>query len=302
MLAVAVEGTESSIPTLLEDACIEVLQEDACCSVVSAIYAAPISCEAGSNLGVCFNRALLEEVQVTIGDKVFNIAQSGMGCLGIAGCVWNCAYYTIDYLSHLFETNFDFGDTVCDLATGTGIVGMAYAILNKMNRNVNTHITFTDRTLTSTFFDNIDCMRSEACLDPQSKLTFKSIEYDWLDSDMPPDLLRHFTTIFCSDVIYEPLVSGALLGLMKRLSFDRMVLTYKRRNDSKERFFFETLIFSFDICLAVPPITEDDALCGITATDIAFPLVNIRQGEVVAMYIIVITPKKKVAFGDKLQC
>jgi hypothetical protein len=255
-------------------------------ALLAAIYATPISLEAGSNLGVSFEKAQLEEVDLVLRDQTVSIAQSGMGCIGIAGCVWNCAYYNVDYLSYLFDDNFDFGDTICDLATGTGVVGLGYVLLNSMTKNIQTHIVFTDKMLTSCFYDNIDTMK---CLlessQVENRTTVCSVEFDWLAVKIPEEMARHFTTILCSDVIYEPVVSRALLCVLKRLSFDRMFLVYKRRNDLKERFFFEELILFCDVKLAIVPIRED----GDTTE---FPFINIRKEDAAGMCIVLVTPKK----------
>lgn len=255
-------------------------------AVVAAIYSAVISLEVGGNLGVSFEKARLEEVDVRLGNLTVPIAQSGMGCMGIAGCVWDCAYFNIDYLAHLCDSGFDFGNVICDLATGTGVVGMAYTLLNKAHKNVQTHIVFTDKSLTSCYYDNIETM-TDILESGENRTTTCSVEYDWLDREYPDEMQRHFSTILCSDVIYEPAATEALLVLLRRVSFDRMFLVYKRRNDLKEKFFFEELVQFCDISLAVPPVND-------LSSDIDFPLRNISNSEAVGMCVVLITPRPAI--------
>ena len=259
--------------------------EEDSAAAVAAIYAAEISLEVGGNLGVSFDKARLEEVDVWLGEQTVSIAQSGMGCMGIAGCVWDCAYFNIDYLMYLCGSGFDFGGVVCDLATGTGVVGIAYTLLNKAHKNVQTHIVFTDKSLTSCYYDNVETM-TQLLDGGENRTTSCSVEYDWLDSEYPEEMRRHFSTIFCSDVIYEPAATRALLMLLRRVSFDRMFLVYKRRNDAKEKFFFEEIVQFCDISLAVSPVNN-------LSSNIDFPLRNISKQEAVGMCIVLIAPKKK---------
>lgn len=272
---------------MIDSSCDEVNRHSTRRCISEAIYALPPSTDAGSNLGVSFERSQLEEIEIIAGAHAFVVMQSGMGCMGIAGCVWNCAYYCVDYLSHLFHDKFDFGDMICDLATGTGVVGSAYILLNMSSVRAQTTVVFTDKTLTSSFYDNIDEVRDVLKQsDKGTQTSIKCVEFDWLDTALPEEMSTHFTTILCSDAVYLPAVSRALLSLLRRVSFDRMILAYKRRSDSKEKFFFEELetFCTVSLVAAGDPCT----ICCIAE----FPLINICKADTTGMYILLIEPKQ----------
>jgi len=68
------------------------------------------------------------------------------------------------------------------------------------------------------------------------------VEYNWDSPAVPDELSQHFDTVLCSDVLYDEKFHAGLLRCLKKLTFTRCLLSYKRRHDIPEQKFFLDLI------------------------------------------------------------
>lgn len=125
--------------------------------------------------------------------------------------------------------------------------------------------------------DNLS--NDELTEDERSRCSF--IEYDW--SQPLPDLLVHglsketnslkvWDTVLCSDVVYDNKALEPLLNCLSQLSFRRLIISYKRRHDEREKLFFQKL----------------SELCVIKAVkQQTIPLVNLKPSSLAGLYILI---------------
>jgi hypothetical protein len=247
--------------------------------VSSTIYDTLAHVRLGQNLGINYVRSLKDQLDIRICDDVISISQSSQSDLGITGVVWDCGLYMVDYLVHSFRNGSDFGDTILEIGCGTGIVGISYlALCMQMTNNrvlvQPQNFTFTDKIISAAFTNNL-----QTIMDRQSdgRIQVTCIEYDWFNYNNIPEHLtgKNYSTIFCSDILYESKLYDSLLILLKSLTFERLILTFKRRHDEKERPFLEELEKYYKLTLV-------DAN--------SFPLVNIDIKDIIYLYIIIIEP------------
>lgn len=91
----------------------------------------------------------------------------------------------------------------------------------------------------------------------------------------------HWTTVFCSDVLYEQSLCNCFLRLVRKLKFDELILGYKRRKDSEERRVIESLEHLYDVKLIEPS---------------SFELKNLQKDDTVGLYLLRISPIRKNVF------
>jgi hypothetical protein len=255
-------------------------------------------------LGVPFKRAQQGEICVNIplgnergdSDYVLLLEQSEMGILGISTVVWDSGLLMVDYLISRKErqiiqssspssssmpsaSNSSLG-TCLDLGCGTGVVGIA-ALLLGADKCV-----FSDKSITP-------CLRANVLqlpIDLWEKVDV--VEYDWNNEIIPSSLTCtpdsssfpyafettfRWTTILCSDILYEQFLHDCLTRLISRLKFHELILGYKRRQDHEEKKVIESLEAMFDVELIEPS---------------SFELRNVQVNDTAGLYILVISPLK----------
>ena len=104
------------------------------------------------------------------------------------------------------------------------------------------------------------------------------LAYNWAETEVPSVLLgKNWDCIICSDILYEEKSHDLLLGLLKKLTFKKLFLSYKRRNDEAELHFFENLELLFSV-------TEIDPA--------TFPRINLCDEVIAAgLHLLVVTMK-----------
>jgi hypothetical protein len=243
--------------------------DNSAASDILDIYSLDLDAAPGQMLGISFVRSQQENLSVCVNNAIIQFEQFNGGIIGISGVVWDCGLFLVDYIVFLFCNDHNFGSSTLDIGCGTGIVGIAFLELVR-NKVQNLNMIFTDKILSDIFKGNLSGCVSQ--YDPQ-KLNCTTIPYDWLEKT--PDILldTHYSTIFCSDILYEPKVHSSLIHLFKLLHFDTIIISYKRRKDREEKYFFEQLSLEFDLCLISPG---------------SFPLVNLSISETKGLYIITV--------------
>lgn len=234
----------------------------------------------GQRLGVPYTRTLLPQIEVTVKNnsiginepEIIRIDQDGMGMIAISGVIWDCGLYLADFLcsshivSHIDTSYFEDEksvienlNTVClesvlDIGCGTGICGV---VAGKLGAKL---VVFTDAVFTDAFEANLDMMlqQSKSHVEKNGPQSFHGVKWTWSKdaNDEIPLIITHgckengellsqsalcWSTVLCSDVLYEKSNLPALQLLLKRLSFYKMILAYKKRHDEAEQAFFEEL-------------------------------------------------------------
>ena len=198
----------------------------------------------GSRLGVPYMRAQKESVslKITLNNELVDVTmyQSSMGLMAISGVIWDCGLLMVDFLTqqcHKKNTSQDSKyhiskplGNVLELGCGTGICGISGLYLDA------TSVILTDIMKTPTLDDNID----QLPLEYKSKANFHL--FAW--GSAIPAILEDITwdTIIGSDVLYDEHAHQPLLTTITHLKFHRFYLSYKKRNDAKEREFFLKLL------------------------------------------------------------
>ena len=189
--------------------------------MASWIFQSDLTAGIGKRLGVPFMRAQKPLVQISLdNNRQVNIAQSGVGLLGISTIVWDCALHVIDYLMKLEKDGLNLGSCL-ELGSGTGAVGICAICLGADK------CLMTDLAITSCLAANVDDLNVEL----SSKCSL--LAYDWTDDNTPVELTGFtWDTILCSDILYEKKAHAPLLNLLNKLIFNRLILGYKRRHDT----------------------------------------------------------------------
>lgn len=267
-------------------------------SAAATIFETPLVSGLGKRLGVPFTRAQLQEIYVHIpsvttkkSDRILTVEQSGMGILDISTVVWDCGLLMVDYLVSRRKraaggspctyttssvSNTSLG-TCLDLGCGTGVVGLAALYLGADK------CVFGDKSITPCLYANIQQLPTD--LYDRAEI----VEFNWMDDSAPLSLTNvpetafirasaasiHWTTILCSDVLYEQSSHDCFIGLIKKLKFEELILAYKRRHDARERQVIESLEKAFDVMLVEPS---------------TFMLKNLEKDDTVGLYLLKISP------------
>ncbi|CAG9322992.1 unnamed protein product [Blepharisma stoltei] len=134
-----------------------------------------------------------------IGGIKINIEQEGN--VGIGGMVWDAAFILSKFLAKHQKHVFSNVKNVVELGSGTGLCGIATALLNP-----NCQVTLTDhRSHISLIDTNIDCN----CLK-----NARSKELDWFH----PSNIGKFDLIIGTDLVYDPTLFGPLLDTLDIVS------------------------------------------------------------------------------------
>ncbi len=189
----------------------------------------------GQRLGISYIRSQQEELTIRVGKSLISINQSSMGLTAISGVVWDAALFLIDYLCSEASCRDALGGKYLDLGCGTGVVGIAACVLGA------DEVVFSDAFEESSLLqDNIDKL-------PESlKSRTRFIRHKWDDS-LPLALTLEWDTIICSDLFYDEHALPHLLKTIQELRFGRIIIGYKKRHDSPERYFFECLSAFVDL-------------------------------------------------------
>ncbi len=217
----------------------------------------------GKKLGIDYLRS--EETQLVLklpNDKSITLSQSGMGLIAISTVIWDAGLLLIDYLISLHN---QLGD-VLDLGCGTGICGIFSVLLNAKS------CLFSDMIISECLLSNIEILDNNL-----SSNKCKTIQYNWNDRENIPECLlnRTFDIILCSDVLYDSKTHAPFISLIKKLSFNKLLLAYKIRHPEEER--------------AV--LTKLSELYTLNIIDnSSFPKFNIKECDLIGLYIFEITP------------
>lgn len=218
----------------------------------------------GHRLGVPFTRTLAEFITIKLitidGEpREMNIYQDGSGMIGISGVIWDCGLYMIDFLLSRPDYLSSFpSSSILDIGCGTGICGASALLLGARQ------VCFSDHVLTDSLDNTLDSL--EATIKSRSI----AVKYSWSDHDNISEVMKsHFELILCSDCLYDVKVHDHLLNTLIQLSFDILIIAYKKRHDEYEILFFEQLATWCDINIAskelipsvnLPANLVDDAL------------------------------------------
>lgn len=213
----------------------------------------------GSRLGIPYNRSQQNDVEVNINNHIYKFNQSPVGLMAISSVLWDAGLLMTDFLVHynnlynitknnnkILNYNVDNNNdkfipfliqplgNVLDIGCGVGIAGITALILNCES------VVLTDCIETDCLIENIDTLLQD------KKHNVKFVEYNWLENNIPKDLLyntsntelnsddniktfRVWDTILCSDVLYGAKFSKPLLRFITNLRFQRLILSYKKR-------------------------------------------------------------------------
>eukprot|EP01039_Chlorochromonas_danica_P010327 gene10327-11431_t len=237
------------------------------------------SIRVGQRLGVPYTRSLQESLSIHLPACPQNmqqlvVAQDGFGVLAISGVVWDCALLMADYLHHLLSSGSSLPSisTVLDLGCGTGICGLIAGHLFHPSTLV-----FSDKHQTSSLESNRDLLSSELKESNPAAATYGVfIAYDWSEPCLPSLLAdTPWDIVLCSDLLYDAKYHSGLLHCLQSLSFQRILLTYKKRHEEEEKVFFSQLA---TFCsLRVIPIDS-------------FPSINLPDSCRSALYLIEAIP------------
>lgn len=246
----------------------------------------------GQRLGVPFMRTLSPTLDIKISSEatghvleIISVRQDGMGSEGISGVVWDAGLYMVDFLCSC-HTNVQesilAGDasplhlnlsSVIDIGCGTGVCGLAVAKMGARN------VLLTDGVFTDSLTVNLSQLSEE-----QLSGT-RTIEWLWsVENSLPAEFELaeggRWGTILCSDVLYDSKCLDSLQAVLRRLRFERLLISYKMRHPVAEKAFLEQLELWCEV-VVIPH-------------ELITPL-NLQSNPVTdALYIISATPKDKV--------
>lgn len=190
----------------------------------SIIFPQDVSSELGQRLGINYVRTLQENVEIDINGHKLLIGQSSLGMMAISSVVWDCGMLMVDFLCSCYSTDIQ-ESSVLELGCGTGLVGLSAHLLGARNM-VLSDIVLTDGLERS--LENIPSIKYE--------------HYNWNDVVVPATLTAEkWNVVLCSDVLYDAKNYLGLLRLIGTLSFDRLIIAYKRRHDEEEKQFLTSL-------------------------------------------------------------
>lgn len=185
--------------------------------------------ELGQRLGINYVRTLQENVEIDVCCQKLQIGQSSLGMMAISSVVWDCGMLMVDFLCSCYITEIQ-SCNVLELGCGTGLVGLSANMLGASK------VLLSDIVLTEGLQHSLEVMPS-----------IQYEHYDWNDENTPKSILCPWNVVLCSDVLYESKNHPALLKLIDKLTFDRLIFAYKRRHDEEEKQFFEQLSTKFTI-------------------------------------------------------
>ena len=189
----------------------------------------------GQRLGISYIRSQQEELSIRVGKSAISINQSSMGLTAISGVVWDAALFLIDYLSSEADCCDALGGKYLDLGCGTGVVGIAACMLGA------DEVVFSDAFEESSLLqDNIDKLPENL------KARTRFIRHKW-DEALPLALSVEWDTVICSDLFYDEHALPYLLETIRGLRFKRIIIGYKKRHDTPEKSFFESLSMFVDL-------------------------------------------------------
>lgn len=204
----------------------------------------------GNRLGISYLRSQEEELEIFVGDLKVCLQQSNVGMMGISTVIWDAGLLLVDFLHTVHKvdsevwksidtTQFTLGH-VLELGCGTGIGGLVCYILGAETAILS------DMQFTSVLQDNITTVKNlSSIVDGNRQVEF--IQHDWSNKTIPPSILTPprdgdiWDTIICSDVLYESKNHTTFMGLLRRLQFKKLVLSYKCRHTEEESAFLQEL-------------------------------------------------------------
>lgn len=143
-------------------------------------------------------------------------------------------------LSATLEENID--DVLETTVTGAPKSGMeSIATSNELSamnptNNVEEKKASIDSDMPTTVFSSVS--PTEPAVQNQEPPPVRFVEYNWDSFEVPMELVGHFDTVLCSDVLYDEKFHAGFLRCLDRLTFTRCLLSYKRRHDVPEKKFF----------------------------------------------------------------
>ena len=219
----------------------------------------------GQRLGISYVRSQQEQLTINVREQVITVSQSTMGLTAIPGVVWDAALLMIDYLVYEYRQERQlFLNKVLDLGCGTGVIGIAACLLGA------NYVLFSDGYSSSSILE--ENIASSLPEELQSKTKF--VSHKWENEELPSELLRNngifklcsdpaensvygcnvsessdhlarqlsvWDTIICSDLFYDEKMLPPLLSTLRKLSFRRLLIGYKKRHDEPEEKFFMAL-------------------------------------------------------------
>lgn len=190
----------------------------------SVLFPIDTNSEPGQRLGINYVRTLQEHVEIDVSGKRLLIGQSSLGMMAISSVVWDCGMLMVDFLCSCYTSNLK-DMHILELGCGTGLVGLSANLLGAKS------VVMSDIVLT----DGL-----ERSIEENPSIMYE--DYNWNDESIPELFTsRNWNTVLCSDVLYESKNHPALLRLIDKLAFERLIIAYKRRHDVEEKQFFEKL-------------------------------------------------------------
>lgn len=258
----------------------------------------------GNRLGIVYTRSLLESIPIVLRiqkqcssgeDAVVErielfLQQDCMGLLAISGVIWDAGLLLVDFLVdyQLCPSKYLSSPTCCpaismdkclDLGCGTGVVGITCSLLGAQE------VILTDMNALSCLQQNLEPFLStninggDISLFATGSHTNESVlfvAYNWEQELLPTQLSCEFSTILCSDVLYEERYHAGLMRLLRRLQFQTLILSYKRRHDEPERNFLVELSSWCSLCVVDSSIVQ---------------LTNCASQLLPGLYLIIASPK-----------
>lgn len=228
----------------------------------------------GKRLGVSYMRSTMEYIDLTVDGHSLKLYQSSMGIMAISGVVWDAGLFLADYMLAYRDRTFDC--RVLDLGCGTGVCGITAMLLGAS-------VTFSDISEPPSFDDNIGQLSGEA------RERHEFISFDWnqaipcpgligpriINSQVSPSELP-WDTVFCSDVLYDQKAHNPLLRLLRKIRFNKLIISYKKRHDAPEKEFFRALSLFCTIEVVLPGTFQLQNLCASSTSGLYIIIANKR--------------------------
>lgn len=231
----------------------------------------------GQRLGVSYLQSNKEYVNLIVNGHSIKLHQTSMGIMAISGVVWDAGFCLADFL--VANQTYAVG-MILDVGCGTGVCGITALLLGSSS------VTFTDLLQPPSLDDNLSQLSEEF----NSRANF--LPFDWsteivcsqliapsatLTSDLNLDGTDSsaWDTLLCSDLLYDHKAHEPLIRTLKQIRFKNAIFAYKRRHDTPERIFFQSLSSFCTIKVVMPD---------------AFPLCNLPNSATSGIFIIIATP------------